>query len=78
MILLLITKSGVIFPLRIPTPEDPAGYLQQVGMVEWLNGVEARSGDQISVRVSELAAIQLTDETALEGGRILKPQGRIQ
>ena len=78
MILLLITKAGVVFPIKIPNITNAGEYLAQLTKEDWINGVEARGGEPICVRISEVTAMQITDEAALEQGRILRPQGRVQ
>lgn len=81
MIMLLIFKTGIIIPIKLPSDKTPDFLFQEIIEAEvagFFSAREAKSGDEIMVRVSEIIALQLTDETKLQRNVLMPTGGRIQ
>ena len=82
MILLFIMKNGVVFPIAIPPQVEAYDYFCQYERLDvvgdFFKGKHAQSGDFMKIRVSEILAVQLSEEGSLQR-KVLVPQGgRIQ
>ena len=69
MILLVITKTGIAFPLSIPNLEFMK--VSEFKDLEWIEGRHANNGDAILIRGTDVVALQITTTGAIDRKVIL-------
>lgn len=80
MLLLFIGKSGVIIPVRTPAEwlgQSATEKIQGLWALEYFTGEHGKTGEPVTVRLSEILAIQWADENNLRRGAILVPGERV-
>jgi hypothetical protein len=79
MVILLFSKTGIVMPMRVPADwlgQDANVMIRRLWDQEIICGAHGKTAEPLTVKTSELFAIQYADENNMRRG-ILVPGDRV-